>query len=247
MIASPVIYVCRSLHVMMYAATNLLGFIYAPRIKNLKDQHIYSFKNKKEYKNLNYKILPIDYICEETIKENWDDILRFITTIKLKVTTASTLFKRLNSYSKKNPIYKGLKEYGKIIKTISILKYVDNVERRQSIEKQLNKIESAHKLKKAIAFGGEFTQAEKEDLDIAENCRLLIANAIICWNYIYLSQKITEEKDESKRNKMFEVIKNGSIVTWRHINLHGEYDFSEEKMSDSIGFKDTKIKDLKLP
>ena len=32
--------------------------------------------------------------------EQWDDILRFVATIKLKETTASQLFQRLNSYAK---------------------------------------------------------------------------------------------------------------------------------------------------
>ena len=27
----------------------------------------------------------------------------------------------------------------------------------------------------------------------------------------------------------------GSVITWKHFNLHGEFDFSDEKMIDSIG------------
>jgi len=232
---------------MMFAATDLLGFIYAPRIKNLKHQQIYSFKSKKEYQSKNYVVLPNLSINEDKIKESWDEILRFITTIKLKVSTASQLFKRLNSYSKQNPLMLALKEYGKIIKTISILKYIDDVDRRQTIEKQLNKIESSHKLKKAISFAGELLQETKDEQDIAESCRRLVANAIICWNYVYLSQKLSEEKDESKRLKMIEVIKNGSVVIWQHINLYGEYDFSDKKLHDSIGFKKSKITEFRLP
>jgi len=29
-------------------------------------------------------------------------------------------------------------------------------------------------------------------------------------------------------------VRNGSVVTWQHINLHGEYDFADEKLQDSI-------------
>jgi TnpA family transposase len=36
-----------------------------------------------------------------TLEDNWDDILRFIATIKLKETTVSEIFRRLNSYSKR--------------------------------------------------------------------------------------------------------------------------------------------------
>jgi TnpA family transposase len=54
----------------------------------------------------------------------WDEILRFLATIRLKVTSASQLFKRLNSYSKQHQLYRGLKEFGKGPKTLFILKYV---------------------------------------------------------------------------------------------------------------------------
>ena len=26
-----------------------------------------------------------------------------------------------------------------------------------------------------------------------------------------------------------------SVATWGHLNLHGEYDFSDEKLQDSVG------------
>ncbi|MCP5158914.1 MAG: hypothetical protein H6974_01305 [Gammaproteobacteria bacterium] len=32
-----------------------------------------------------------------------------------------------------------------------------------------------------------------------------------------------------------DVIRNGSVMTWQHSNLHGEYDFSDEKMLGSVG------------
>jgi hypothetical protein len=32
----------------------------------------------------------------------------------------------------------------------------------------------------------------------------------------------------------------GSVVSWRHINLLGEYDFSEEKLQNSFGIKSPK-------
>jgi TnpA family transposase len=46
------------------------------------------------------EIKPTAYCDEQHIIQFWDDILRFIATIKLKETTASDIFRRLNSYSK---------------------------------------------------------------------------------------------------------------------------------------------------
>jgi hypothetical protein len=28
-----------------------------------------------------------------------------------------------------------------------------------------------------------------------------------------------------------------SVATWGHLNLHGEYDFSDEKLQDSVGLR----------
>jgi TnpA family transposase len=59
----------------------------------------------------------------------------------LKQGTASQLSKRLSSYAKENPLYKALKEFDRIIKSMFILRYYDDVVLRQRIEKQLNRIE----------------------------------------------------------------------------------------------------------
>ena len=39
----------------------------------------------------------------------------------------------------------------------------------------------------AVGNPREFTQAEKEEQEIAEACNRLIKNSIICWNYLYLA------------------------------------------------------------
>jgi TnpA family transposase len=68
----------------------LLGFSYAPRIKNLKKQNLDIFKSRGNIDRSEWKIMPDKYINIVLIKENWDDILRLIATIKLKETLART-------------------------------------------------------------------------------------------------------------------------------------------------------------
>ncbi len=157
---------------------------FAPRIKGLHKQHLYAFKLRKHYEEQEFVLLPTSCIRESIIENDCDDILRFIATIQLKITSASQLFRRLNSYSKQHSLYQALKEFGKITKSLFILKYYDDCTLRQAIEAQLNKIESSNKFSKAVSFGhsNEFLQSEKEEQEIAETCRRLIKNAIICWN-----------------------------------------------------------------
>src|SRR2546425_9433871 len=114
-----------------------------------------------------------------------------------------------------------------------------STELRQAIEKQLNKGESANKFSKAISFGNnhDFLYGEKVEQEMAEGCRRLIKNAIICWNYLYLSQKIGQEQDAERRQALLAAVQQGSVASWHHVNLHGEYDFSDEKMQDSVGLQ----------
>lgn len=221
----------------IFGATYLLGYSYAPRIKNLKKQSLYLFRSRKEMDRSDWVITPDKYINDKLIREHWDDLLRLIATIKLKKTTASDIFRRLNSYSKQHSLYQILKAFGQIIKSLFILRYIDDLELRQAIEKQLNKVELANKFTRAVAVGNpyEFTQAEKEEQEIAESCNRLIKNCIICWNYLYLSQQLTRTKDAQSREHLIRFIATHSPVAWAHINLLGEYDFSDEKLRDSIG------------
>ena len=222
-----------------FAATFSLNFTFAPRIKGVGHQKLYAFRNGKTKTTGQdtQGFQPDRYINEEIASVQWDEMLRLIATIKLKRTTASQLFRRLNAYAKQHPLYKALKEFGKIPKTLFILKYADDLEFRQSIEKQLNKVEGANKLSKAISLGNDhaFAQGEKEDQDIAEGCRRLIKNTLICWNYLYLTKELVKDNNEERKKELMEAIRNDSVMRWSHFNLQGEYDFSDEKMIDSIG------------
>lgn len=222
----------------IFGLTHLLGFSFAPRIKNFKDQQLYAFNAPKHYRDLNYKLVPKRRINIELIQTNWDDILRFLITIKERKTTATQLLKRLSSYTKQHKLFAAIKEFGKIIKTDFLLTYIDDMELRQRIEKQLNKAEASNKFSKAVFFGNnnEFTVATVEEQNIANNSKRLIQNAIILWNYLYMNKKIEQAKSPQEKDEIIQALKNSSIVHWSHINFYGEYDFerSSKRTHDLI-------------
>src|ERR1700674_2031315 len=82
---------------LVFGVSHLLGFSYAPRFKNLKRQRLYIFKRPQKDERSTWKIKPTGYCDTDRVIGYWDEILRFIVTIKLKETTASDLFRRLNS------------------------------------------------------------------------------------------------------------------------------------------------------
>ena len=222
----------------IFGTSHLLGVSFAPRIKNFKDQQLYGFESQSYYKDKGYKVFPKRKINIQQIEKSWDSILRLAATIKLKESTASQLFKRLSSYSRHHPLYSALKQFGRIIKTVFLLKYIDSLDLRQMIEKQLNKVENANKFGKAVFFGDnqEFKYSESSEQILAVNCRILIENAVICWNYLYLTKALANIIDTKQRKDFIRTVRNSSVVTWQHINFQGEYDFSEEMLKNSIKF-----------
>ncbi|MBF0381801.1 MAG: Tn3 family transposase [Magnetococcales bacterium] len=221
----------------IFGLTHLLGFSFAPRIKGLNRQTLYLFRSRKKTDRSDWVITPNKYINDALIRENWDDLLRLITTIKLKENTASDIFRRLNSYSRQHALYQTIKAFGQIIKSLFILRYIDDLELRQAIEKQLNKVELSNRFTRAVAVGNprEYTQAEKEEQEIAESCNRLIKNSVICWNYLYLTRKLEKFTDQEARENLLRTITSHSVMTWAHVNMLGEYDFSDEKLKDSAG------------
>lgn len=227
---------------LIFAITHLLSISFAPRLAKLKKRTLYSIETRKTYKKKGYQILPDNTINMRLIEDNWEDILRLVATIKLKEATASQILKRLSSYARDNPLYQGLKEFGKLIKTIFLLTYMDDLALRQAIQKQLNKIELANKFSDAVFFDNnqEFKQGTREEQELAMNCKILLQNAILLWNYLYLSQLLATA-NATKRSELLKIITNGSIMTWLHINLLGEYDFRNKPASNELIFDIEKI------
>ena len=48
---------------------------------------------------------------------------------------------------------------------------------------------------------------------------------------------LVETETEREKQNLMDVIRSGSVIAWKHINLQEEYDFSEEVLKDSIEFR----------
>ncbi|MBI1425692.1 MAG: Tn3 family transposase [Gammaproteobacteria bacterium] len=230
---------------MVFGAAHLLDISFAPRIKNVHKLYLYSLKNKQAYTQRDYLILPKQKINLRRIEKYWDDILRLVVSIKLGETTASQVFKRLNSYSQDdNPLYIALKEFGRIIKSLYILRYIDDPELRSAVHKQLNKGESGNKLDRALAIGRpDYAHSTKEEQETLASCKRIIKNAIICWNYMFLTQKLMNTTGKIEKQALIDKIKTSSTISWEHILFHGAYDFSDSTLEDSRFFIFKKMHD----
>lgn len=219
----------------IFGMMDLLGFNFAPIIAKIYEQQLYSFEKIAHYQQKGYPILPSAYVQQNKIENSWMEMLRLACSLKLKYVLPSQIFKRFNSYSRQHPLYAALKEYGRMAKTVYLLKYIDQLEIRQDARFMKNYAENNNKFNNAIFFnnGGEMIFLTRQEQLQAEACKNLIKNAIICWNYLYLTRLVQQTSPEEKRNRL-EEIKLNSPLAWGHVSFSGQYDFSEEHISDSF-------------
>lgn len=215
----------------VFAITGLLGIEFRPRFARFHHQQLYSIDEVRTYKDQGLKIVPDLKINLEHLENNWDEILRLVCTIKLGYSKASTLFRRLNSYSKQHPLYKALKDLGRLYKTTYIYQYMDDELIRKTVSGSLSKIESSNNFSKAITIGNnqKLIWATRKEQLIAEGCKRLIANAVNAYNLLLLSEKLSLTTSEEERQILLNKIIRTSTQSWAHINLVGEYDFSDGK------------------
>ncbi len=87
--------------------------------------------------------------------------------------------------------------------------------------------------------------SSKEQHLISDASKRLIQNSIICWNFLYFS-KLVANTDPKDKKALLENLARVSPVSWGHVNLHGEFDFSDEALADALEFNAEELLDLDL-
>ena len=209
-----------------FALLYLFDYVFAPRYRNLPEEakKIYCFREKKKYEN-NF-LPPKGEINSRLIEGEWDNILRIIVSLATKTTSQSTIVRKLNNSPRKNNVFKALGELDKAVKSIHILRYIDEVEFRQHIQKALNREESYHSLKRAIFYDnlGKFRVSSEYEQNIWSECTRLLALCIIYYNAFIPSQIATRHANLGIEG---DFLKNVSPIQWKHIDLFGHFYFGD--------------------
>jgi len=116
----------------VFALMHLLGFRFAPRIRDLGDTKLYIPKGEAAYDAL--KPMIGGTLNIEHVRAHWDEILRLATSIKQGTVTASLMLRKLGSYPRQNGLAVALRELGRIERTLFILDWLQSVELRRRVQ-----------------------------------------------------------------------------------------------------------------
>ncbi|MEF3304150.1 Tn3 family transposase [Paenibacillus sp. GYB003] len=208
----------------VFGLTHLLGFRFAPRLRDLADSKLYVIGKSSDFPKLE-KVLR-GQINTKIIKENYDDVLRLAHSIREGTVSASLIMSKIGSYARQNSLATALREMGRIEKTIFILDYLSSEALRRKIHRGLNKGEAMNALARAIFFGkhGELRERALQDQLQRASALNIIINAISVWNTVYLQQATEHRKKQGKLQE--ELLNHISPLGWEHINFLGEYKFN---------------------
>lgn len=182
----------------IFGLSHLLGFRFAPRIRDISELTLYSFNKPSKYSKI-----------EKIIKENYDDVLRLTQSISEGKVSASLIMGKLGSYARQNTLATAIREIGRIEKTIFSLDYISNKPLRRRIQRGLNK--------------GELRERELQDQMQRASALNIIINAISVWNTAYLQKAIDHLKQTSSIDES--LLEHIAPLGWEHINFLGEYKF----------------------
>lgn len=207
-----------------FALLDIFGYQFAPRYRKLSNKKIYSFRHPTDYEELLIK--PFKALDRKLIESEWDNIQKIILSLERKSCTQAIIVQKLSSYKRQNKTKMALWEYNKAIESLYILNYLDDIYLRKNVQKALNTGESFHQLKRAVAFannGKIKAKTERDQTIWSESCRL-IANSIIYYNCLILTEVLTVRSSEFLNG-----LKNRSPVAWNHINFYGNYEFKKKR------------------
>lgn len=119
----------------VFALMHLLGFAFAPRIRDLHDKRLFIQGKAERYPGLQ-SVISTTSLNIKDIETYWDEVLRLAASIKQGTVTASLMMKKLASYPKQNGLAKALREIGRIERTLFMLDL--NSSRRRPFEKHLS-------------------------------------------------------------------------------------------------------------
>ncbi len=208
----------------IFGIFRLLGYQFSPRLADIGGTRFWRADGKADYGALDE--VAGQRINVTVIIQRWEDLLRLASSLKLGTVPASGLIRTLQIKDRPTKLARALEELGRPIKTLYLLRFIDDEAYRRRILVQLNRGEGRHQLARIVFHGkrGELRQRYRERQEDQLGALGLVVNVIVLWNTIYMDAVLDQLRVEG-----FDVRAGGvarlSPLGFDHINMLGRYAF----------------------
>lgn len=203
----------------------LLGFRFAPRIRDLPDKRLYVPAGNGPWPTL--KPLVARRVRPDLVAAAWPELRRLVASTAGGLAP-SHILRKLAAFPRQSRLAAGLREVGRIERTLFILDWLRSSELRRRVQNGLNKSEARNALARAVFFnrlGQIRDRAHENQHHRARGLNLLIA-AIVLWNsrYLELAARRLREHGHAVDDRLLAHV---WPLGWEHINLTGDYTWAE--------------------
>ena len=206
----------------VFGLCHLLGFRFAPRIKDLKDRKLYTIDKPSTYPLL--EPLIGDTVETAAITSQWAELLRLKASIQAGVVVPSVILRKLAAAGSGNSLSRALRALGRIERTRFTLQWLSDPDLRQRSHAGLNKGEASNSLRRAVFFHrqGEIRDRTFENQSFRASGLSLITAAIVHWNTVYLDRAVQHLCAQGITIRD-DLLAHVAPLGWEHIALTGDY------------------------
>jgi TnpA family transposase len=134
----------------VFGLCHLLGYRFAPRIKDLKDRKLYTVEKPGTYPVL--EPLIGDAVETAAIASQWTELIRLKASIEAGAGIPSVILRKLSAAGAGNALSRALRALGRIERMLFTLQWLSEPDLRQRSHAGLNKGEASNALRRAVFF-----------------------------------------------------------------------------------------------
>ena len=216
------------------ALAKLLGFELCPRLKALKDRHLFLPRGTAIPES-------VQEICSASvdlsrIEAHWEQIIHLVASVHSGHTSAVNVTARFGSAARGDPFYEALVHLGRLLRTVFLCDYFLNDVFRRELLRVLNRGEAVNALKRAIYTGRVASQQAKqpEQMQAVADALSLLANIVMAWNTAQMQQVLDHWARRPNGAVPPELIGRIAPTRTEGINLRGVFRFPVERYADKI-------------
>jgi TnpA family transposase len=208
----------------IFGIFHLLGYQFSPRLADIGGTRLWRVDGKADYGALDE--LAGQHINVAIVMQHWEDLLRLAGSLKLGTVQAAGLIRTLQTKDRPTKLARALEELGRLIKTLYLLRFIDDEAYRRRILVQLNRGEGRHQLARIVFHGkrGELRQRYREGQEDQLGALGLVVNVIVLWNTIYMDAALKQLRAEGFDVRAEDEARL-SPLGFDHINMLGRYAF----------------------
>jgi TnpA family transposase len=191
--------------------------------KNLKKQKLYRPQNGDPGKYPNLQAILTRPINWETIEQQYDELIKFATALRLGTADAESIMRRFTKNNVQHPTYKALCELGKALKTVFLCDHLCLESLRREIHEGLQVIENWNSANDFILYGkgGEFASNRLENQEV-----LMLSLQLLQVSLVYVNTRMVQQvlAEPDWRDRLTPVdLRALSPLKRQHINPYGTF------------------------